>query len=42
MLTNVEDLLDLTASRKGYRNALLADVGVVLCCCCSCSKTSYQ
>jgi hypothetical protein len=38
MLSSLEDLLDLTASRKGYRNAVLADDGgLVLCCCCSCS-----
>ncbi len=36
MLPHLEDLLDLTASRKGYRNAVLAD-GYTLCCCCSCS-----
>ena len=41
MLTELEDFLDLTASRKGYRQALLADVGLVLCCCCSCS-VRYQ
>jgi hypothetical protein len=36
MVSTLEDLLDLTASRKGYRNALLASTPP-LCCCCSCS-----
>ena len=36
MPSTLEDLLDLTASRKGYRNALLAEVPP-LCCCCCCS-----
>jgi len=37
MSSDLEALLDLTVSRKGYRNAILADVGLVICCCCSCS-----
>jgi hypothetical protein len=36
MLTTLADLLDLRASRKGYRDALLAQAAA-LCCCCSCS-----
>jgi hypothetical protein len=32
----LDDLLDLSAQRFGYRDAQLADEGD-LCCCCSCS-----
>jgi hypothetical protein len=32
----LEELLDLSAHRFGYRDAQLADDGD-LCCCCSCS-----
>jgi hypothetical protein len=39
VLSNLDDLLDLTACRKGYRNALLADV--TLCCCCCCSHVQF-
>lgn len=34
--SQLADLLDLRASRAGYRDALLADDGITLCCCCSC------
>jgi hypothetical protein len=36
MVGAIADLLDLRASRKGYREALLAD-GYTMCCCCCCS-----
>jgi len=36
MAPNLEVLLDLTASRKGYRQAVLADSAGQACCCCSC------
>lgn len=32
----IADLLDLTASRRGYRDALFAQ-SYPMCCCCSCS-----
>jgi hypothetical protein len=35
-MINLEALLDLTASRKGYRQALLASATAQTCCCCSC------
>jgi hypothetical protein len=36
------DLLDLRASRKGYRAAVLADSGALCCCCCcSCCRMEY-
>jgi hypothetical protein len=34
MTSILAELLDLRATRKGYRDALLADT-VPLCCCCS-------
>jgi len=36
MAPNLEVLLDLKASRKGYRQAVLADSAGQACCCCSC------
>jgi hypothetical protein len=39
MLTRLEELLDLRAYAKGYRDALLAD-SITLCCSCSCSCSS--
>jgi hypothetical protein len=35
-LAALTELLDLSAVRKGYRDAALAGT-VNLCCCCSCS-----
>jgi hypothetical protein len=35
MHDTLTELLDLTASRKGYRDAVLADLWIL--CCCSCS-----
>jgi len=35
MASLLDELLDLRATRKGYRDALLADQAP-LCCCCSC------
>jgi hypothetical protein len=42
MRTTLEEMLDLTASRKGYRDALLAVAdSTALCCCCSCCTIKY-
>ena len=41
MLSSLEALLDLRASRKGYRSARLADAAS-LCCCCSCSSCRME
>jgi hypothetical protein len=35
VLGTLAELLDLTAVRKGYRDAVTANTA--LCCCCSCS-----
>jgi hypothetical protein len=39
MSGTLEAMLDLSAHRQGYRNAVLAeaDGNINLCCCCSCS-----
>jgi hypothetical protein len=41
MLTQLaEELLDLRAEERGFRNALYAMVMPPCCCCCSCCGTS--
>jgi hypothetical protein len=37
----LKDLLDLQASRKGYRAALLADCMPCSCCCCCCCEHEF-
>jgi hypothetical protein len=42
MLVQLTELLDLSAVRKGHRDATLAGT-INLCCCCSCScGATYQ
>jgi hypothetical protein len=36
VMAALADLLDLHASRKGYRAALIADCSPCSCCCCCC------
>jgi hypothetical protein len=43
MVETVAELLDLTAVRKGFRNAVLADCMPCCCCCsCCCCKSEYE
>lgn len=37
----LDEMLDLTAHRKGYRDATLAVTINVCCCCSSCSHVSF-
>ena len=40
MLATLEEMLDLTAQRKGDRDVLLADI-YLYCCCSSCCHVYF-